>query len=682
MPRHPGRRSPGQLPPGQLPPVALVRITGSDADGDALARPETWPIAGDTPRNSPGDAPGPPPRILMAPEPAGRPALAPGQRVLARLRPAGPGVYEGRTVKILPDAPGRILGIFRAVANDRQAAGRITPTDRRARAEWTVPYGATADAETDEIVLAEPLPGPGYGLRPARVLERLGRLGDARAVSLLAIASHQIPHEFDPDVLAEADAAGATDATGREDLRPLPLVTIDGADARDFDDAVFAAPTATGHRLIVAIADVAHYVLPGSALDRAARARGNSVYFPDRVVPMLPEALSTHWCSLRPGEDRPCLFAEIAIDAQGNKTAHRFGRGIMRSAARLTYEAAQEARDGRIHLDLPIAVLANLYAAFAALSAARAARGTLELDLPERQVILHPNGRVADVRPRPRLDSHRLIEEFMIAANVAAAEELTARGIPTLFRDHAPPAAEKLEELRSVLATMELSLAPGNRILPRDLDRILRRVAGTDMAPMVNELILRAQSQAVYAPDNIGHFGLALRAYAHFTSPIRRYADLVVHRGLLGEAPHAGTGTDLAELGDHVTATERRAQAAEREAMDRYLASFLDGREGDVFAARVSGVTGFGIFVTLAENGASGIVPRRSLPDDFYHHDRRAGALTGSRTGLTFRLGQALEVRLAEATPATGGLVFQLLGGIPPRPIPRGKHSGKRSRRR
>ena len=648
--------------PRRPPQATLVRITGTDADGDALARPESWPE-------------GDPPRVIMAPEPPGRPALAPGQRVLARLRPAGPGLYEGRTIKVLPEAPGRILAVFHPSSAPREA-GRLTPADRRARADWTVPPGATGGAEPGEIVRAEPLPSSGHGLHPARVIERLGRLGDARAISRLAIAGNAIPEHFRADALAEAEAAGPPDPAGREDLRALPLVTIDGADARDFDDAVFAEPTPTGHRLIVDIADVAHYVAPDSALDRAARERGNSVYFPDLVVPMLPEALSTDWCSLRPREDRACVFADLAIDHAGTITASRFARGLMRSAARLTYEAAQDAHDGRIRLDLPVPALANLYAAFAALTAAREARGTLELDLPERQVILHPNGRVAAVRPRPRLASHRLIEEFMIAANVAAARTLLARGVPALFRTHAPPAAEKLAELRSVLAAMNLTLAPSAG--PRELDRILRQVAGTEAAPMVSELILRAQSQAIYAPENTGHFGLALPAYTHFTSPIRRYADLLVHRALLGEA----SGTDLVALGDHLTATERRAQAAERDAMDRYLASFLAGREGDVFAARVSGVTGFGIFVTLGENGASGIVPRRSLPDDFYHHDRRAGALTGSRTGLTFRLGQAIEVRLAEATPATGGLVFQLLGGVAPRPTHRGVHSGKRSRRR
>ena len=663
---------------GGLASVAVVQITGTDPDGDALARPLVWEDAG------------PPPQILMAPEPHGHPALAPGQRVLARLRPAGPGRYEGRTLKRLEDSPGRIIGVFRPADAARRRDARITPTDRRSKAEWTVPPAATLGAEANEIVLAEPLPHHGLGLKPARVLERLGALADARAVSLIVIAGNDIPHVFPAEAETEAAAARAARLGRRTDLRALALVTIDGADARDFDDAVFAEPTAAGgFRLIVAIADVAHYVRPGSALDRTARERGNSVYFPDRVVPMLPEALSNGWCSLRPQEDRPCLFAELAIDAAGRKTAHHFGRGLMRSVACLTYEQVQQAEDGIIPLDPPAgAQIPVLYAAFRALLAARTARGTLDLDLPERQVILHPDGSVADVIARPRRDSHRLIEEFMIAANVAAAEELGRVQAPCLYRVHAPPSAEKLEELRSVLHGLGLSLPPGDQLHPRDLDRVLRRITGRPEAPLVNEVVLRSQSQAAYSPDNIGHFGLALRQYAHFTSPIRRYADLLVHRALIralrlgpdGLAPDAGA--EFSDVAAHITATERRAQTAEREAIDRYLTAFLADRVGAVFAARVSGVTRFGLFVTLTENGASGIVPRSALPDDFWQHDAREQSLTGRRTGLVFRLGAAVEVRLAEATPITGGLVFHPMQGVPPRPSFRGGQSGYRSRRR
>ncbi len=549
----------------------------------------------------------------------------------------------------------RILGVFRA--------GRIEPTDRRARSEWTVPRGQDGGAKDGEIVLAEALPHHRLGLRPARVIERLGAMGDARSVSLICIHTHDIPEPMPAEAQAEAAKATATPLERRTDLRDVPLVTIDGEDARDFDDAVFAEADGTGFRLIVAIADVAHYVRPGSALDHAARTRGNSVYFPDRVVPMLPEALSNGWCSLRPDEDRGCLFVELRIDASGRKTAHRFGRGLMRSAARLTYEQVQHEQTR----------FATLFAAFRALLNARTARGTLDLDLPERRVVLDRHGRVASVEPRPRLDSHRLIEEFMVLANVAAAEELERRHQPTMYRVHAPPSDEKLVSLRDFLHGIGISLPAGNQLHPRDLDRVLRRVAGTPEALLVNEVVLRSQSQAVYSPDNIGHFGLALPRYAHFTSPIRRYADLLVHRALIRglQLGDGGLASDeparFADTALHITATERRAQLAERDAIDRYLAAYMSDKVGADFTARISGVTRFGLFVTVAESGASGLIPVRSLPDDYWRHDEREQTLTGQRTRLVFRLAQQVDVRLAEASPVTGGLVFHILQGTPPR---------------
>ncbi|MBV9252324.1 MAG: VacB/RNase II family 3'-5' exoribonuclease, partial [Acetobacteraceae bacterium] len=548
-----GRRGRGDA----LPEALVVQITGTDPDGDALARPAAWDKTA-----------GPPPLIHMAPEPRGRPALVPGERVLARLKRIGAGRYEGRTMHRLAEVPGRILGVFRP----GHPTARIVPTDRRAKAEWVVPPGEENSAEGGEIVLAEPLPHHRLGLKPARVIERLGNMGDARSVSLIAIHTHDIPEDFPETALAEAARARATRLGRRTDLRGIPLVTIDGEDARDFDDAVFAAADGDGFRLIVAIADVAHYVRPGSALDLAARNRGNSVYFPDRVVPMLPEALSNGWCSLKPMEDRGCLFVEMRIDARGRKLSHSLGRGLMRSAARLTYEQVQQAHERSDELELP---LPALYGAFRALLAAREARGTLDLDLPERKVVLDEDGRVASVSPRPRLDSHRLIEEFMILANVAAAEELERHHHPCMYRIHAPPSDEKIEALRSLLATFGIRLAAGKEPHPRDLDRIRRKVAGTPEAPLVNEMLLRSQSQAAYSPDNIGHFGLALARYAHFTSPIRRYADLLVHRSLirclkLGKDGVTGEETKhLPDTAEHITATERRAQLAEREAIDR-----------------------------------------------------------------------------------------------------------------
>ncbi len=668
---------------GRLAEILPVEVISLDRDGEAVARPLDW--AGE----------GKPPAILMAPEPRGRPALALGARVLARLRPIAHGRYEGRTVKRLDDRPGRILGVFRAstAAAPHPDAGRIVPADRRARAEWRVPPGESAGAEPGEIVAAVPLPAPGYGLKPARIIARLGREGEARAVSLLAIAAHDIPVEFSEAALAEASRARCTPLGAREDLRAIPLVTIDGADARDFDDAVFAEPIAGGgFRLIVAIADVAHYVRPGSALDEAARLRGNSVYFPDRVVPMLPEALSNGWCSLRPDEPRGCLFVEMRIAANGEKLSHRFGRGLMQSHARLTYEAVQAAHEAGRMADR----LAPLYGAYRALLAQRTARGTLDLDLPEQEVTLDAAGKIAAIRPRARHDSHRLIEEFMVLANVAAAEELEARRVPCVYRVHAPPAPEKLASLRELLAPFEITLPAASQVHPRDLDAVLRRIAGRPEAPLVNETVLRSLSQAAYSPDNISHFGLALARYAHFTSPIRRYADLLVHRALI-RALHLGPdgpesdGLDaeaaarLDDIAAHITTTERRAAAAERAAGERYLAAFLADRVGESFAARISGVTRAVLFVTLVETGAGGIVPLSSLPDDEWMFDHGSQMLLGRRRRISYRLAQSVTVRLIEANPLTGGMVFHILGeasGPPARPgRPGGKRAAKVARR-
>ena len=637
-----------------LPETAIVRITGTDNDGDALARPVTW----DTDQ-------GPPPVIHMRPEQPGRPALAPGERILARLTPDGPGHYLGRTLKRISETPARILGVLKLGRLEH----RLVPTDRRSKAEWVIPAGGENGAKDGEIVLAEPLPDHHrLGLKPARVIEVLGHMGDARSVSLICIHTHEIPTEFPADAILEAETAHAVPLGDRTDLRNVPLITIDGEDARDFDDAVFAEPDGSGFRLIVAIADVAHYVQTDSALDNAARTRGNSVYFPDRVVPMLPEALSNGWCSLRPNEDRGCLFVEMRIDSAGRKTSHRFGRGLMRSTARMTYEQVEQDQDRFQHL----------YTAYRALIAERTRRGTLDLDLPERKVVLSDAGKVLSVAPRPRLDSHRLIEEFMVLANVAAAEELERLHQPCMYRVHAPPTIEKLANLRTFLSAMGISLPPGDQVHPRDLDHVLKMVADTPEAPMINEVMLRSQSQAAYSPDNIGHFGLALTRYAHFTSPIRRYADLLVHRALIAGLKLGTDGLSgeqaagFPDTAEHITGTERRAQLAERDAVDRYLAAYMAEKVGERFDARISGVTRFGLFVTVSDSGASGIVPISSLPDDYWHHNEGEQTLTGRRSQMEFKLAQDVEVRLVEATPVTGGLVFNIMQGMPSVKRPQG----------
>ncbi len=663
-------KSPSPKAPRALAESCVVMVTGLDRDGQPLARPVDW-VGGRAPV------------VYMRPERSGQPALAPGARVIARLRRIGGDRYEGRTIKLLDRVPVTVIGVFRAdQPSDPARGGRIEPVDRKIRADWLVPPGATGDATDGMIVRAEPLAGGGYGLQKAQIIDCLGDIDDARSISLIAIASLGIPDIFPPEALAEAQEAGPTRLGQRTDLRDVALVTIDGADARDFDDAVFAAPEHNGYRLIVAIADVASYVTPGSALDREARHRGNSVYFPDRVVPMLPEALSNGWCSLRPDEDRGCLFVEMRIGADGRKISHRFGRGLMRSAARLTYEQAQAAQDAQRDEGLPAGTIAHLFGAYQRLAAARAARGTLDLDLPERQITLGADGHVASVTPRPRLDSHRLIEEFMILANVAAAEELERLVQPCMYRVHAPPSAEKLDALRGLLSTFSISLKPGDQLHPRDLDQILRLVAGTPSAALVNEAILRSQSQAEYAPENIGHFGLGLRAYAHFTSPIRRYADLLVHRALITGLKLGADGLDadasarFAELGTHITITERRAADAERQSADRYLAAFLADRIGDAFDARISGVTRFGLFVTLLETGASGFVPFANLPEDFWFHDEASNSLAGRRSRVVYRLADLVAVRLVEARPVTGGLIFAIAAAAPAKAAARRGQAG------
>ena len=650
-----------------LPDAIIVEITGIDTEGDAIGRPVEWR----------GD--GPPPTIFMQPEARGQAALAPGNRVLARIRPIGSAhgarKYEGRTLRRIEGSTGRVIGIFRR----RGGLMRIEPTDRRVKAEWIVPAGEDGGAQDGEIVRGEALPMGGLGLKPARVTERLGDASGAKAVSLLVIATLNIPDAFAAEVMAEAEDARGVSPDGREDLRQIPLITIDGADARDFDDAVFAEPDGDGFRLIVAIADVSHYVTPGSALDRSARERGNSVYFPDRVVPMLPEALSNGWCSLRPNEDRACLFAEMRIGADGRKRAHRFGRGIMRSAARMTYEEVQEARNTQ--RETPAFSLDHLYGAYDALLNERRRRGTLDLDLPEWKVSLDSEGRVSDVSKRVRLDSHRLIEEFMVLANIAAAEELERLHKPCVYRCHAKPSEIKLDGLRTYLHGMSISLPPGDQIHPRDLDAVLSRVAGTEEAPLVNDAVLRSQSQAEYTIENIGHFGLALTRYAHFTSPIRRYADLIVHRSLIAglglgqDGLRAEDAQKLEDTCEHITGTERRAAQAERDAVDRYMAAFMADKVGCIFDARISGVTRFGLFVTLLDSGASGMIPLSALPDDFWMHDEATQSLNGKRSRVVFHLAQSVSVRLIEAKPVTGGLLFQIMLPGSDRPSTTGKRA-------
>lgn len=644
--------------PGTLPEVCVLRIKGTDTDGELLAEPLQW------------DEDEKPPTIYMQPERKGLSALTIGDRVLARLARIEKSAYEGRTIRRLTEAPALVLGIYKVL----EGQGFVHPTDRRMRQDLLVQSGDESGAKDGDLVRAEVLPGKRLGLRRAKVVEHLHSMDDPKAISLIAIHTHDIRTEFPRAAIEEAEDAGAPVLKGRVDLRGVPLVTIDGADARDFDDAVFAEPdddpaNPDGWHLIVAIADVAWYVRPDSSLDKEAQRRGNSTYFPDRVVPMLPEALSNGWCSLVPNEERGCLAAHLWIGADGHLRRHRFERGLMRSAARLTYEQVQAARDGETvdaAAGLSDTVIAPLYGAYAALWDAREDRGVLDLDLPEKRIILDATGKVTGVVTRERLDSHKLIEEFMICANVAAAEALEAKRMPAMYRIHDHPSIEKLESLREFLDSIGMSLPKGQTIRPKQFNQILARAKDTPQAHLINEVVLRSQAQAEYSPENIGHFGLALKRYCHFTSPIRRYADLLVHRALLkgwslGEGGLEDGHADFRELGEAISACERRSAAAERDAVDRFTAAFLADRVGASFEGRINGVTRFGLFVTLLESGGDGLVPIRSLPDDFYIHDESRHELIGRRNRLTFRLGERVNVRLVEASPITGGMLFELL---------------------
>jgi len=657
-----------------IPEITVIELIGSDEEGQALARPVAWPNTGRAP-------------LLPVIETGSGETLKLGERAAARLVRRETGEIEARIIRKLESTGERIVGTFRSSGE----GGRLVPADRRNRNEYQVAARDSGAADNGELVLAELVSAARFGTPRARVVERLGPASDPGAISLLAIAAYEIPTEFPAAALAEADSALPVIPAGRSDLRDIPFVTIDGSDARDFDDAVWAEPDRDpeshgGWHLVVAIADVAWYVRPGSALDREAERRGNSVYFPDRVVPMLPEALSTELCSLKPGMDRACLAVHLWIDAAGRKRRHRFERGIMRSAARLTYEEVQAARDGRQECALAPEALSALYGSYQALAQARAARGALELDLREDRVVLDGEGRPAQILCAERLDSHRLIEEFMILANVAAAEELEARRHPCMYRIHDAPDPDKVEALRVFLEEAGipgLALAKGRALKPELFNRVLRRAAGTPEAALVNDLVLRCQAQAAYSPTNIGHFGLALRRYAHFTSPIRRYADLLVHRGLLGDIGQA----ELVAIGDHISATERRAAEAERTAIDRYRATLLAQSVGSLFTADISGVASFGLFVRLRENGADGLVPISSLPSDYYAQDARAQRLVGRSTGRVYRFGDEVLVRLIEADGIGGRLVFRIEEEIAPavgaRPLvrPRSVAKSKRGRR-
>ncbi len=669
--------------PGALPHVSMLEITGRDSDGGLVAQPAEW-------TSEHGDRP-PVIEIRTGRDDARTRAAGVGSRVLAKVFPAGEKGgpdYTGRIIKVFEKSEHAVLGVLRKLDD---GTVRAEPVERR-QPELLVDSDHLNGAKPGDLVEIELLKSGRYGLAKGKVRTIIGKLDSEKAISMIAIHAHDIPHVFPPEVVAEAQQAKTATLKNREDWRNLPLITIDPADAKDHDDAVFAEPDGDdrnpgGHVVTVAIADVAAYVKPGSALDREALKRGNSVYFPDRVVPMLPERISNDLCSLREGEDRPALAVRMVIAEDGRKIRHTFHRVMMKSAAKLAYPQAQAAIDG-VPDDktgpLLEPVLQPLWAAYASLRRARAAREPLELDLPERKLVLNPDGTVNRVMTPPRLDAHRLIEEFMILANVAAAETLEQKKQVFVYRVHDAPSLAKQEGLREFLQTIGMSLARGAQLRPAQFNNILARVADSEHVTLVNEVVLRSQSQAEYSPANIGHFGLNLKRYAHFTSPIRRYADLIVHRalvGALGLGEGAITAHDeerLEEISAFISTTERRAMKAERETYDRLIASHLARHVDESFDGRISGVTKSGLFVQLPAYGADGFVPVSKLEGDYYIYDEASHALTGERTGKGFRLGDEVVVQLVEIAPLAGAMRFAMLSE--PRQMPKATRSYHKSR--
>ena len=663
--------------PATLPPTVVADITGRDTDGELLATPTEW----DTEESGPA----PKIRIHVPRRPQPGTAAGVGDRALMRVEKLVEGegaLYRGRVIKVLDHARTRLLGIFRKAPG---GGGRLVPVDKKqAGRELNIAASDTGGAEDGDLVSVDLVRTRGYGLASGKVKERLGSLSTEKAISLIAIHAHEIPQAFSPGAVREAEEAQPANLKGREDWRELPLVTIDPPDAKDHDDAVHAAPDPdpgnNGDYIVhVAIADVAFYVRPGSALDRDALTRGNSVYFPDRVVPMLPERISNDLCSLVPGEPRGALAVRMVIGPDGRKRSHSFHRVLMRSAAKLNYAQAQAAIDGRPDDKtgpLLESILKPLYAAYALVKLARDERDPLDLDLPERKILLKPDGSVDRVIVPERLEAHRLIEEFMILANVAAAEMLEKKALPLIYRVHDEPSQEKVHNLQEFLKTLDLPFAKTGALRPALFNRVLGQVRGEDYEPLVNEVVLRSQAQAEYSAENYGHFGLNLRRYAHFTSPIRRYADLIVHRALIralglgeGALPETETLETLSEVAAQISVTERRAMKAERETADRLIAHFLADRIGASFQGRISGVTRAGLFVKLSDTGADGLIPIRTLGTEYYNYDETRHALVGSRSGAMHRLGDVVDVRLVEAAPVAGALRFELLseGTVAPR---------------
>jgi len=648
---------------GKLPPVSVIEIIEIDEFGDLTAKPSSWKHQI------------PHPKIILnfnKQRKSFNSILKQGDTVLARLNLVSENTYQATVIKKLEQSRKSVVGIYEETNN----GGLIKPTDKKIRHEYAVTNDGQNGAKSGDLVLGEITSQNKFGKSIALISKILNfdkAFQNQQPFSNIALHENEIPFTFTDTILEQVNNLEKFSNEQREDIRNIPLITIDDADAKDFDDAVFAEPwehngDADGWHIIVAIADVAWYVREGMELDQEAFDRGNSVYFPDMVVPMLPETLSNDLCSLKPNEDRPCLAVHMWIDVDGNMVKFKFIRGLMRSFARLNYQQVQMAIEGEADIEisrLSKDIITPLFLAYKALCKARDARNPLDLELPEKRIIIDNNGKISDVIQRPRYDSHKLIEEFMITANVAAAIELEKKSKSFLYRVHAEPPSKNLESLRSFLKPLGYNLSKGQVLTPLNFNQILKKSKNSDVYEAVTQMILRSQSQAVYADENIGHFGLSLRRYCHFTSPIRRYSDLIVHRALisansLGEGGFLNKDIDIAPIAEHTSITERRASKAERQSTDRFAAAYLSDKIGEKFKGRVNGVAKFGLFISLDRIGADGLIPIRSLTDDFYKFNERRMLLKGSKNGAIFSLGMCVEVVIKESNPVSGSLLLEL----------------------
>lgn len=670
-----GSRKSGMRGQGDLPNVSVVQVTGRNKEGYLVARARHEGKLLDGPQDP----------IIEIDDSAPRnrrhrpsPPVSPGDTALARLRRVDKDTYIARVIRKLGDAGGRIIGVVR----ERNDGLWLIPADRRERYDYQLEKDTKA--AHGDLLICEKLPGPRMGTKRAKLKENIGAADDPHAFSLISIAEQGLPTVFPDSVMAEAEAVTEADATGREDLTALPFITIDPADARDHDDAVFAEPDPDnegGYIVWVAIADVAAYVKPASEMDVEARKRGNSVYMPDRVVPMLPERLSNDLCSLRENETRPCMAVRMQIAANGQKTGHQFYRGLMRSVAKLSYAEAQHAFDGDClpaFTHLNDTVLQPLWQAYQCMVEAREQRQPLRINRPERRIEMDDKGKITRIYIPPSLEAHKLIEEMMVTANVCAAETLEKAKRPLIYRVHDTPPDDRVRALSDFLRSMNVKLSLGQTLLPELFNGLMEQAADQPYAPTISEAVLRTQAQAVYTIENIGHFGLNLGRYAHFTSPIRRYADLTVHRALIAALKAGKDGqTDaeaeaLPDIAEAISQTERRAMLAERSAGERYLSAHMSSQIGESFSARISGVSRAGLFVTLDDSGADGLIPISQLGDERFYADESNMFMTGGTSGISFRIGESVEVKLEEATPLKGGLLFSLVDG--------GTYGGKQKR--